>query len=263
MSPGLAVRLRSSSVEVRCGDRGGGAGVIWSSDGLVVTNAHVARTNRPAVRLADGREFVADLVRRNTERDLALLRIEANGLNAAEIGDSTHVRAGQIVTAVGNPMGIVGAVSTGVIFSAGEGRWIEADVRLAPGNSGGMLADADGRVIGINTMIYSGLALAVPSNRVIDFVAGLEDQKPILGVAMRPVHLDGRPALVLVHVERDGRADRAGLMIGDVLLLTERELRAGIDAGGFLTLRYSRANRVAQVKIAIGAAERVTEGQAA
>jgi serine protease Do len=170
MLPELARRLRQSSVEVRSGGGSGGSGVIWP-EGVIVTNAHVVRSRDPLVVLSDGREFRAEIVRHDRRRDLALLRIAAGNLTPAEIGDSASLRVGQTVTAVGNPLGLVGAVSTGIIFAFDQDRrWIQADVRLAPGNSGGMLADAQGRVIGINTMIYGGLAMAIPSNAAAIFV---------------------------------------------------------------------------------------------
>jgi serine protease Do len=112
------------------------------------------------------------VIRLERERDLALLETGALGsARPAEIGDSDSLRAGQLVVALGNPLGMPGAVAAGVIHAAARGgRWIQADLRLAPGNSGGMLADAAGRVVGITTMIADGLALAVPSNEVATFV---------------------------------------------------------------------------------------------
>ncbi len=171
MPPELARKLRQSSVQVQAGRGVGGSGVIWSADGVIVTNAHVARSRHPLVVLSDGREYRGELIAHDERRDLAVLRIAAENVAAAEIGDSGAVLAGQTVTAVGNPFGWVGAVSTGIIFAVDPaGRWIQADLRLAPGNSGGILADARGRVIGINTMIYGGLALAVPSSAAAAFV---------------------------------------------------------------------------------------------
>ncbi len=125
--------------------------------GLVLTNAHVATHRESQVELWDGRRLPARVTARDTRRDLATLQIAAPGLEAATPGDSGALRAGELVIAVGNPMGFAGAVSTGVVHSIGRlpgmGRqsWILANVRLAPGNSGGPLADAQGRVVGINT----------------------------------------------------------------------------------------------------------------
>jgi serine protease Do len=169
----LAPRLGRITVEVRGGGRGAGgpavgAGVIWHPDGLVLTNAHVA-TSDVTVVLADLRPRPARLVARDPRRDLAALVIDASGLPAAEIGDSGALRVGEVVLAVGNPLGLVRALSAGLVHAVGP-RAIHADLRLAPGNSGGPLADAEGRVVGLNAMIVGGLAVAVPSREARGFV---------------------------------------------------------------------------------------------
>jgi serine protease Do len=165
--------LRRSIVQVLPG----GSGVIWNANGDILTNAHVATGDRAGIVDASGRRSVGRVVWRDRERDLALVQsVPAVQAPAAEIGDSDSLRAGQLVLALGNPLGLTWAVAAGVIHTVGPiGRrsWIQADVRLAPGNSGGMLADARGRVVGITTMIADGLALAVPSNEVSAFVRGL------------------------------------------------------------------------------------------
>jgi serine protease Do len=172
----LAEHLRASTVAVRLGREGAGSGVIWSSDGAIVTNAHVASGPFAEVVLSDGRRFTARLVTRDARRDLALLRIEAEGLRAALPRDPRTLRPGELLVAVGHPLGIPNAVSMGIAHAAvGEGRrrFVSADLRLAPGNSGGPLADAEGRVVGINSMVVGGgLALAVPSDDVQRFVDG-------------------------------------------------------------------------------------------
>ena len=166
----IAEQLRRSTVLIHSGGRGAGSGVIWSGDGLVVTNAHVVRATPVIVQLWDGREFKAAIGPRDLSRDLAQLRIEAADLPAASSADSSELRPGELAIAIGNPLGFVGALATGVIHAVGPLRglgrqtWVQADVRLAPGNSGGPLANAQGRVIGINTMVAGGLALAIPSD---------------------------------------------------------------------------------------------------
>lgn len=167
---GLAARLARVTVEVRSHGRGGavGSGVIWHPDGLILTNAHVA-SGDVAVALWDGRVLAARLVARDVRRDLAALVVSATGLPAAEIGDSGGLRVGELVVAVGNPLGLVRALSAGLVHAAGR-RLIQADLRLAPGNSGGPLADARGRVVGLNAMIVGGLAVAVPSREARRFV---------------------------------------------------------------------------------------------
>ena len=240
----IAEQLRRSTVLVLPGERGNGSGVIWSSDGVIVTNAHVARASQMRVQLWDGREFDAALVSRDTRRDLAELRIKAANLPAVVAADSSQVRPGELAIAIGNPLGFVGALTTGVVQSVGalngqlrrlgSQSWVQSDVRLAPGNSGGPLADARGRVIGINTMVAGRLALAVPSNAVSNFLAA----DPIdawLGVTVAPVRVPspGNRAklfgLVLLEVEPDGPAANASLLPGDILLGTDEKSFASLD----------------------------------
>jgi serine protease Do len=193
-------------------------------------------------------------------------------LPAASPADSSQLRPGELAIAVGNPMGFVGALTTGVIHAIGPVRglgfqsWVQASVRLAPGNSGGPLANASGRVIGINTMVAGRLALAIPSNTVRDFFAGRPGYA-WLGVAVHPVRLprlNGRTfGLVLLEVEPGGPAAQASLMAGDILLGTEEEpfrsiedLARAIDGAGFrlLRLRFLRGNysRVRRVTVRLG-----------
>ena len=172
--------LRRSSVQV-LSNQGAGSGVVWDSNGTVVTNAHVVPGSYAEIIDAAGRRRAARIVKRDRERDLAVLEVSSIGLEPVGIGDSEVVRSGQIVFAVGYPFGIAdpfaaGALAMGAIHAVGplgfgvRQNWIQADVRLAPGNSGGMLADAAGRVIGINTLIFHGIGLAVPSNEVNRFI---------------------------------------------------------------------------------------------
>jgi len=225
----LAETLRASTVAVRVGRSGAGSGVIWASDGAIVTNAHVASAPRAEIVLSDGRRFGARLERRDAGRDLALLRIDARDLPAAVARDPGDLRPGEMLVAVGHPLGIPNAVTMGIAHAAvGEGarRFVQADLRLAPGNSGGPLADARGRVVGINSMVAGGLALAVPSDDVQRFTGAVREPS-LLGVHLAPARLrDGRDALVVIALEPSGRAHRAGLLVGDVLLARDpRALR--------------------------------------
>jgi serine protease Do len=233
--------LRRSTVLVRPGgSRGNGSGVLWSSDGLIVTNAHVAQGSRAEVSLWDGREFRAEVISRDARRDLAALRVSTDNLLAAEFGDSSRVRPGEIAIAVGNPLGFVGALTTGVVHAVGPIRglgsqsWVQSDVRLAPGNSGGPLADARGRVIGINAMVAGRLALAIASSEVARFLRGENGAESLrLGVSVMPVRLPrstgGRKfALVLAAVEPETAAARASLLPGDILLGTEDKRFASV-----------------------------------
>lgn len=237
----IAQYLRERTVEVSGRGPGGGSGVIWSGDGLIVTNAHVARNDAPVVGLPDGRTLPGRLVARDPRRDLAAIRIDARDLPHAAPGDSSAVRPGEIVFAAGNPLGVKGAVTQGVIHAAASARWIQADVRLAPGNSGGALANACGEVIGINTMIYGGLALAAPSSAIARFLNGAGT--PRLGVTLRPV----RNGVMILELEPSGPAARAGMMTGDVILLSLRELQNALEGAsekGELAIDFLRAGRV-------------------
>jgi serine protease Do len=173
----LASALRHSTVEVRDHGRGAGSGIIWSGDGLIVTNAHVARADHATIVLWDGRTFDGTVTARDPRRDLAIIAIDARGLSLppASLGHPTDLRTGDLVVALGNPLGIAGALALGVVHvvdaCGGAPEWIRADIRLAPGNSGGPLADARGRVVGVNTLIANGLGVAVPITTVHRFLA--------------------------------------------------------------------------------------------
>jgi serine protease Do len=267
----LAERLRQISVEVRGRRNGFGSGIVWRGDGLIVTNSHVVEGDRAEVRLEDGRVFRATLTRRERRRDLAALRIDARGLGPAAIGDSDALRVGELVVAVGNPLGHVGALATGIIHAAGR-NWVKADVRLAPGNSGGLLANARGEVIGINSMIARGLALAVPSRAVGRFLAGHDEQgRPLLGVHVRPVELRlgaGRtPGLLVLQVREGGAADRAGILVGDIFIgaggrifRTFDDLPFATDAAETIELELIRGGSHVRVTVDLDHEERMTRG---
>lgn len=225
----IAEQLRRSTVLIHSGGRGSGSGVIWSSDGTLVTNAHVVRSTRPMIQLWDGREYQATVHSRDPLRDLAQLRINETNLPAASAADSLQLRPGELAIAIGNPMGFVGALATGVIHGVGPLRglgsqsWVQAEVRLAPGNSGGPLADARGHVVGINTMVAGRLALAIPSNTVRDFLSATPNDGR-LGVTLHPAFIP-QPAsrgkafgLVVLEVEPESPAALASLLPGDILL---------------------------------------------
>ena len=271
----MAEQLRRSTVQVRSQrGPGGGSGVIWQADGLIITNAHVARGPQAIVELSDGRTFEAVVTTRDERRDLAALKVDATDLPAAAIGDSAALRVGALVLAVGNPLGLTGALTTGVVHAAASPEsprrqsWVQADVRLAPGNSGGPLADAQGRVIGINSMIAGGLALAVPSNAVARFLAG-SAARPALGVTMQPVRLplDGRVVLGLLVMEaaEGSTAEAAGLLTGDTIIGTGGALFARPDSlmralyncapGDTLRLDIVRGGQRIAIDVHLGAAQ--------
>ena len=236
----IAEQLRRATVLIHSENRSNGSGIIWSSDGPIVTNAHVVRGSRASIQLWDNRAFEATIASRDPRRDLAALHIAASNLPAVSVADSSQIHPGELVIAIGNPLGFVGALSTGVIHAVGPLRgigsqkWVQAGVRLAPGNSGGPLADARGRVIGVNTMVAGGLALAIPSNAVRDFlVNGANDAW--LGVTVHPVRVPrgaGRGSafgLVLLKVEQGSPAASASLLPGDILLGTEEKSFVSVD----------------------------------
>jgi serine protease Do len=170
----VAERLREVTVEVGAGD-GHGAGIVWAPD-LIVTNAHVARAEVLSVRLADDRRLDARLVAADRRADLALLRVPRTRVALASLADSDALCVGALVVALGHPLGRRRMLTAGIVHALGAiapggRRWIQADLRLAPGNSGGPLADTGGHVVGLNTMIAGGLALAIPINDVRGFVS--------------------------------------------------------------------------------------------
>jgi serine protease Do len=176
---GPVQRLRASVVHLRANGSGGAAGIVWRG-GAIVTNAHVATARRLDVVLPDGSAVEGETVWRDPERDVAV--VVAPGLAAvepAEPADSAGLRPGTMVFAMGHPWGVRDAVSVGVFHRIGpvppgfglperlrRRAWVQAAVRLAPGNSGGPLADPVGRVIGVSAMIAGGLALAIPSDEI-------------------------------------------------------------------------------------------------
>jgi serine protease Do len=252
-----ADRVRRSTVQVESPRGGGGSGVIWRADGLVVTNAHVARRANGRIQLADGRVARATVAARDPQLDLALLEADVQDLPAAVAGDSDEVRVGEIVLAAGSPYGYAGTVTVGVIHARSNQRWIEADLRLGPGNSGGPLADARGRIVGINTMVANGLALAIPSNIVERFVARRGKPARRLGVTVEPVSMP-QFGLLIVELEAGGAAQRAGLQIGDILTGADNrafqapfDLAAALDAGdGVVQLDVLRGGRAVVCEVA-------------
>lgn len=169
-------RVQRSLVIVQNGRHGAGAGIIWRTNGLIVTNNHVVGDGQVHLTLPDGREYPARVVIRDAEIDVAALQIEANGLPVASVADSHGLRVGQPVLALGHPWGQRNAVSVGIISALSEVSTngqrgalpvIRSDVHLAPGNSGGPLVNLVGGVIGINTLIVGGdQGIAIPSHVV-------------------------------------------------------------------------------------------------
>ncbi|HLH03921.1 MAG TPA: trypsin-like peptidase domain-containing protein [Bryobacteraceae bacterium] len=172
----IAEALRRSTVHVRSGTataQGSGSGIILAPH-RVLTNAHVLRGRRVEIEDWEGRRVHASLVMTSARRDLALLEAPALRGSPAMLGDSDLLRPGAPVLAIGNPFGFTGAISTGIVHRLAGHDWICADLQLAPGNSGGPLADFQGRVVGLNTMIAAGgLAFAISSRALQRFLSDL------------------------------------------------------------------------------------------
>lgn len=171
--------VRRGLVEIRNG-RGAGAGTIWHSDGLIITNAHVLGRHGLKVVLPDQRSFPARVLAFDRERDIAALTIEATGLPTVEIGDSRLLKPGEWVMAIGHPWGVLGAATAGVVIGQGSdlpelpgsGReWIAVSLHMRPGHSGGPLVDINGRLVGVNTMITGPeVGMAIPVHVVKEFL---------------------------------------------------------------------------------------------
>jgi S1-C subfamily serine protease len=226
--------------------RGAGSGAIITPDGYILTNSHVVRgADRIAVRLPDGRELQARLVGADPHTDLAVIAVPETGLPAVEFGDSSRLRPGQLVVAIGNPLGFQATVTTGVVSALGRtlrtetGRLIEnviqTDAPLNPGNSGGPLVDFRGRVVGINTAVIAGsqgICFAIPANTAAQVAAQLirhgRVRRAYLGISAQPHRLDRRvvlrhrlpaeTAVRVVEVLPGTPAAAGGIRPGDVLV---------------------------------------------
>ena len=251
---GLAVRAERS--------RGGtGSGVVVAPDGLILTNSHVASAGGTprhiAVTTADGQDLRARLVGDDPDTDLALLRVDdAVTLPAAALGDSKRLKRGQLVIAIGNPLGFESTVTTGVVSALGRslrarsGRLIDdliqTDAALNPGNSGGPLVSSRGEVVGINTAVImgaQGICFAVAANTA-SFVLGElvrhgRVRRAFIGISAqqtaipprrrRAAGLDQDSAVMVVTVETGSAADRAGLRAGDIVVTLDGRIISGAD----------------------------------
>jgi S1-C subfamily serine protease len=249
-------------LDVRASDTarraGSGSGVIVAPDGLVITNSHVVSgANRVDLTTIDGRNLAARVVGDDPESDLALLHVDAAvSLPAAPLGDSKRLRRGQLVIAIGNPLGFESTVTTGVVSALGRalrgrtGRLVEdliqTDAALNPGNSGGPLVSSRGEVVGINTAVIAGaqgICFAVASNTV-SFVLGElvrhgRVRRASIGIAAQQTSIPRRLQLaagvaqrsgtMIMTVAQGGPASRAGLMTGDIIVALDNQPVTGAD----------------------------------
>ena len=168
----IAERVQRSLAVVSNGGRSGGAGVVWSQTGVILTNAHVIRHRTPQVELTDGRQFEAEVIAHDQRRDLAFLQLPTADLFPIARGQSSSLRPGDWVLSVGHPWGVRGAASAGSVIAVGrpseqvgryEGDLIQVGLHLRPGHSGGPMVNAQGELVGLNTMIAGpNVGLAVP-----------------------------------------------------------------------------------------------------
>ncbi|HEY6191706.1 MAG TPA: trypsin-like peptidase domain-containing protein [Bacteroidota bacterium] len=236
---------------------GSGSGLIFTPDGFILTNSHVIHHAAVInVTLADGREFRGELVGDDPFTDIAVIRIHAQDLPVAALGDSQGIRIGELVIAIGNPFGFQCTVTTGVVSALGRslhtggGRSIDnviqTDAALNPGNSGGPLVNSRGEVVGINTAAIpwgQGICFSIPVNTA-RLIAGylMKDGKvsraylgiagQVLDLARGALHahaLPGSRGVMVAHVERGGPAEKAGILVGDVIVQIDSKRVESID----------------------------------
>ena len=285
--PGPFFRFPTPRGEFR--QEGLGSGVIITPDGYILTNNHVVEgADELRIKLSDGREFDAKLVGGDPASDIAVLKIDGKDLPTADLGDSDNIQVGNLVLAIGNPFGLDRTVTFGIVSARGRANigiseyedFIQTDAAINPGNSGGPLVDMDGRVIGINSAIFSrtggymGIGFAIPikmAKSVMDAIiktgrvmrgwlgVNIQDVSPDLAKALGLKRTDG--ALV-AGVLAGTPAEKAGLQRGDLIVQVDdykvdntTQLRnhiAGLAPGTKVTVTVVRAGEETRIQVLIG-----------
>jgi serine protease Do len=254
-----------------------GSGVIVSQDGYILTNNHVIEgASDIRVALPDRRDFKAKLVGADAKTDLAVIKIDQPGLPTLPVGDSTHVKVGQFVLAIGDPFGVGETVTMGIVSATGRGGlgiedyedFIQTDAAINPGNSGGALIDASGSLIGINTAILTGgggggnagvgfaIPMAMARNVMTQIVKNGKVTRGWLGVAVQPLtpalasafKLKDNKGALIAEVEPDSPAAHAGLQKGDIITQVDGQ---AVDDARALTLKVSQMAPGTSVKLTI------------
>ncbi len=266
-----------------------GSGVIVSGEGLVLTNHHVIEAaDEIEVLLADGKRAKARLVGSDPETDLAVLRVDLPGLPAIVFGNPEAAKVGDVVLAIGNPFGVGQTVTMGIISALGRNQlgintfenFIQTDAAINPGNSGGALVDSEGRLLGINTAIYSrsggslGIGFAIPTStvrQVMDqIVASGSVTRGYIGVEPQDVtpelaeafKLPRKEGAIIAGVMRGGPADKAGVKVGDILVsvddkpvtntATMLNTIAQITPGAVANFRFVREGKEIELPVTVG-----------
>jgi S1-C subfamily serine protease len=281
---GMVASAEPAVVRVEGRRRIPASGILWSEDGVVVTAHHVVkRDEQLSVGLADETQVEAELAGRDPTTDLAVLRIEGSKHPYAATSELDDLRVGHLVLALGRPgrtvqatLGIVSALGTSWQTAAGGtiDRYLQTDVVMYPGFSGGPLVNAEGKVLGLNTSALRGVSRAIPSSTVGRVVESILShgrvQRGYLGVGIQPVHLPEALAeelgqetgLILISVEPGSAAEVGGLMLGDTLLSVHGEpvrrmddllsLLGGELVGEEVIVRILRGGGVREQKVTVG-----------
>jgi serine protease Do len=266
-----------------------GTGVIVSNAGHIVTNAHVVEgADEVKVKLVDEREFTAKVVGVDTKTDIAVVKIDADGLKPAVLGDSDKLRVGDLVVASGNPFGLSATITTGIVSAKGRANvgiadyedFIQTDAAINPGNSGGPLVDLEGEVVGINTAIFSrsggymGIGFAIPVNMVKTIMTSLIEEGHVtrgwLGIAIQSLdeglaksfNYDSTDGVLVGDVTKDSPAGDGGMKTGDIIVAYNGtpvakadKLRSEVAAtapGSRVTISVFRNGKRKQLKVKVG-----------